>query len=390
MVQHEIKICEIRNLIIFGVSHRLCIVLRAFVYFPGYRKIHTVGTCAGAHGQCHMQLYDKLPFGFPGKTDGKVGIVLFCTCALYPLYEQCRTDCICSNTRHSALYCKNIYGADAFSYKLYYPEKNYFPTQVLISIKVGIIFFPYKIQQEKEEPTMTEMRYALIPAYQPDQRLIEITEQLTEKGFQVVVVDDGSGEEYADVFQELLPFADVVTHPTNCGKGAALKTGLAAIEEKGGAEYVVVTLDADGQHSIDDVIKVTEAAEKNKDALILGTRGFDTNVPVKSRLGNDITRCVFSFVTGVKVQDTQTGLRAFSNQDVAFMQQIEGDRYEYEINVLLEYAKRNRTICEVPITTIYLDDNKSSHFHAVRDSFLIYMEILKHIDIRAERRGAGW
>ena len=72
-------------------------------------------------------------------------------------------------------------------------------------------------------------------------------------------------------------------------------------------------------------------------------------------------------MTGVKVQDTQTGLRAFSNQDVAFMQQIEGERYEYEINVLLEYAKRNRRICEVPITTIYLDDNKSSHFHAVRD-----------------------
>lgn len=109
---------------------------------------------------------------------------------------------------------------------------------------------------------MTEMRYALIPAYQPDRRLIEITEQLTEKGFQVVVVDDGSGQEYADVFQEILPFADDVTHPTNCGKGAALKTGLAAIEEKGGAEYVVVTLDADGQHSIDDVIKVTGAAEK--------------------------------------------------------------------------------------------------------------------------------
>lgn len=146
MVQHEIKICEIRNLIIFGVSHRLCIVLCAVIYFPGYRKFHTAGKCAGEYGQCHMQLYDELPFGFPGKADGKVGIVLFCTCALYPLYEQCRTACICSNTGHSTLYCKNIYGADAFSYKLYYPEKNYFPTQVLISIKVGIIFFPYKIQ----------------------------------------------------------------------------------------------------------------------------------------------------------------------------------------------------------------------------------------------------
>lgn len=237
---------------------------------------------------------------------------------------------------------------------------------------------------------MDEIRYALIPAYQPDQRLIKITEQLAANGFQVVVVDDGSGAEYAGLFLELLPFADVVTHKENRGKGAALKTGLAAIAEKESAEYVVVTLDADGQHSIDDVISVTEAAEKNKNALILGTRGFDTNVPIKSRLGNDITRCVFSFVTGVKVHDTQTGLRAFSNQDVAFMQQIDGERYEYEINVLLEYAKYNRKICEVPIATIYLDDNKSSHFHAVRDSVLIYMEILKHMDIRAERRGAGW
>ena len=233
-------------------------------------------------------------------------------------------------------------------------------------------------------------RYALIPAYQPDKRLIRITEQLAANGFQVVVVDDGSGAEYADLFLELLPFADVVTHQVNRGKGAALKTGLAAIAEKGSAEYVVVTLDADGQHSIDDVIRVTEAAEKNKNALILGTRGFDTNVPIKSRLGNDITRCVFSFVTGVKVHDTQTGLRAFSDQDVAFMQKIDGERYEYEINVLLEYAKHNRKMCEVPIATIYLDDNKSSHFHAVRDSVLIYMEILKHMDIRAERRGAGW
>ena len=237
---------------------------------------------------------------------------------------------------------------------------------------------------------MAEIRYALIPAYKPDKRLTAITQQLVAAGFQVVVVDDGSGAHYADLFGEMLPCTDILTHETNRGKGAALKTGLNAIAKKGGTDYVVVTLDADGQHSIEDVIKVTEIAAQNRDALILGTRGFDTHVPVKSRLGNDITRCVFSFVTGVKVQDTQTGLRAFSNSDVEFLRQIEGDRYEYEINVLLEYAKHRKKICEVPIRTIYLDDNKSSHFHAVRDSFLIYMEILKHMDIRMERRGAGW
>lgn len=237
---------------------------------------------------------------------------------------------------------------------------------------------------------MSKMRYALIPAYQPDERLIGITKQLAENGFQVVIVDDGSGAGYEDIFFEVLSYADIYIHEKNRGKGAALKTGLEAIAAKAGKDYVIVTLDADGQHAIEDVMKVTEAAEADPDALVLGTRGFDTNVPVKSRLGNNITRCVFSFVTGVKVQDTQTGLRAFSDKYVAKMRKIEGERYEYEINVLLEFAKQNTRICEVPIRTIYLDENKSSHFHAVRDSFLIYAEILKHMDIRMERRGAGW
>lgn len=237
---------------------------------------------------------------------------------------------------------------------------------------------------------MSKMRYALIPAYQPDERLIEITKKLVANSFHVVIVDDGSGDEYADIFFEMLSYADIFIHEHNRGKGAALKTGLEAIAAKEDEDYVVVTLDADGQHAIEDVVKVTEAAEDNPDALVLGARGFDTNVPMKSRLGNDITRCVFNFVTGVKVQDTQTGLRAFSDKYVAKMRQIEGERYEYEINVLLECAKQNTRICEVPIRTIYLDENKSSHFHAVKDSFLIYAEILKHMDIRMERRGAGW
>ncbi len=241
---------------------------------------------------------------------------------------------------------------------------------------------------------MADMRFALIPAYKPDRKLINLAQELVRYGFNVVIVDDGSGKEYADIFCEMLPCADVIRHEVNRGKGAALKTGFEFIAESAGRGqidgYVVVTLDADGQHSIPDAVQVTEAAEENRDALILGTRGFDTQVPVKSRLGNDITRGVFSFVTGVKIHDTQTGLRAFSDKQIDLMKNIEGDRYEYEINVLLEYAKRNIKISEVPIKTIYLENNKSSHFHAVRDSFLIYMEILKHINIRMERRGAGW
>lgn len=89
------------------------------------------------------------------------------------------------------------------------------------------------------------------------------------------------------------------------GKGAALRTGLDYIAQKNSGladtnGYVVVTLDADGQHYMNDVLRVTEKSEENRDALVLGARGFDNDVPIKSRLGNDITRHVFFFVTGGK------------------------------------------------------------------------------------------
>lgn len=237
---------------------------------------------------------------------------------------------------------------------------------------------------------MAEKRYALIPAYKPDKKLIKITVQLIENGYSVVVVDDGSGPEYADIFYEILPYVELLIHEVNKGKGAAIKTGLEFIAEDGKENYTVVTLDADGQHSIEDVIRVTEVAEKEINSLILGVRGFDKNVPIRSRLGNVITRCIFLFVTGIRIQDTQTGLRAFSDKQVEFMRSIAGERYEYEINVLLEYTKGGMLICQIPIETIYLDNNNSSHFHVIRDSVLIYAQILKHMDVRMERRGAGW
>lgn len=237
---------------------------------------------------------------------------------------------------------------------------------------------------------MAEKRYALIPAYQPDEKLYRITEELFENGFEIVVVDDGSGVCYEEIFRKIAPIAKILTHERNQGKGAALKTGIAYIAKKEQSPYVIVTLDADGQHSITDAIAVCKEAEQRRNSLILGSRAFDGKVPWKSKAGNTITKWIFSFVAGVKISDTQTGLRAFSDVQAEKMEEIPGERYEYEIDVLLEYAKEGREIEEVPIRTIYLDDNKSSHFHAFRDSALIYSEILKHMDIRMERRGAGW
>ena len=234
---------------------------------------------------------------------------------------------------------------------------------------------------------------ALIPAYEPNEKIKKLAYELTEKGFDIVVVDDGSGPDYAELFEELSQNATVLTHTANRGKGAALKTGLSYInkymaytesvltpagaETVSGRDAVIVTVDADGQHLPDDVLRVAEISAQRRDALVLGSRALSEDIPVRSRFGNTITRHVYSAATGVHVHDTQTGLRAFHRSLIPRLLQIEGDRYEYEINMLMQLAAEGVPIIEERIETVYEDNNSGSHFRTVRDSFRVYKEILK-------------
>ena len=217
----------------------------------------------------------------------------------------------------------------------------------------------------------------VIPAYEPDQKLIKLIDEIREKTpYSVVVVDDGSSPKAQPVFDALEGKATVIHHDGNKGKGAAIKTALAYIQEHRPGGEGVVTADADGQHLVKDIIRVCEDWKEHPEALVLGSRRFTGKVPFKSRAGNAITRFVFHVSTGVKVFDTQTGLRAFSVKRIPMMLEMRGDRYEYEINVLL-YSTRHRVpIREVTIDTVYIEDNASSHFHAVRDAWRIYKMIL--------------
>lgn len=219
---------------------------------------------------------------------------------------------------------------------------------------------------------------ALIPAYKPSAPVLTpILKQLKEAQFDVVVVDDGGGEEFAGAFAEFKEYATVLTHEVNRGKGAALKTGLTYIQEQFGENSVIVTIDADGQHTVDDSIKVCELAEQEPGALIIGSRDLGKDIPLRSWFGNTVTRLVFFCSTGVKVYDTQSGLRAFSAKLLPNMLAVSGDRYEYEMNVLLEFARGRIPIRETTIKTIYEENNASSHFDTIRDSYRIYKEILK-------------
>ncbi len=217
----------------------------------------------------------------------------------------------------------------------------------------------------------------IIPAYQPDEKMVRLVEELRRKtDFRILIVDDGSDSERQGFFSAVEDGATVLHHEVNRGKGAAIKTALAYVLEHHPEEEGVVTIDADGQHLVKDIIRVVDDWRGHRDDLVIGSRRFTGKVPFKSRAGNAITRFVFHVSTGVKVYDTQTGLRAFSMESVPSMLEIRGDRYEYEINVLLYATKKKMHIREVTIDTVYIEDNASSHFHPVRDAWRIYKTIL--------------
>lgn len=223
------------------------------------------------------------------------------------------------------------------------------------------------------------MKYkiVLIPAYKPVSNFIDLIKNLSNTDFDIVIVDDGSGPEYKNIFDAIEKYAKVISYEENRGKGHALKTGLRYIADTY-SEYIVVTMDADGQHTIPDAIKVATSCLENCESLIVGKRKRTKKTPLRSRVGNAITRFVYKVATGIDVYDTQSGLRAFSEKIADRLVQVEGNRYEYEMNVLLECARQKIKIKEVEITTIYIDNNSNSHFKTIRDSLLIYKKLLKY------------
>ena len=180
----------------------------------------------------------------------------------------------------------------------------------------------------------------IIPAYEPEEKLIPLTQQLIAKSLEVIVVDDGSGENYPPIFT-MLTGATVLTHPENKGKGEALKTAYRYIRETHAHEEVaIVTADSDGQHSPEDIVRIANRAALEQDSLVLGVRNFDaSHVPLRSRLGNKITLKIFELTSGTKLSDTQTGLRGFSSSHLDKMLEISGSRFEYEMNMLMVWAK---------------------------------------------------
>ncbi len=219
----------------------------------------------------------------------------------------------------------------------------------------------------------------LIPAYCPDEKLINLIDKLNERKIKSIVVDDGSGTDYKKIFDEVKARGiHTISYETNKGKGHALKTGIRYIQENFDVKGIV-TADADGQHTPDDITKVIEAMKANDDTFVIGARAFKGNVPFRSRFGNGLTKWIFRLATHLDITDTQTGLRGLPAKYFKELVEIDGSRYEYEMNMLLAIKTLNAKYMEIPIETVYLEGNKSSHFHVIRDSFFIYKRIFKFV-----------
>ena len=223
----------------------------------------------------------------------------------------------------------------------------------------------------------------IIPSLNPDEKFTEVVSGMVEAGFgRIYVVDDGSAPEYHRLFESAaaMPGVTLLRHEVNRGKGRALKTALARYLEDGDDEFCgVVTVDGDGQHSPEDAQTVADALlEGDADALVLGARDFSgSDVPARSAFGNKLTRQIFRLLFGLNISDTQTGLRAIPNAFAWELLKVEGERYEFETNMLLQASKLGIAVREVPIRTIYLDDNSASHFRPFQDSLRIYGLMLR-------------
>ena len=218
----------------------------------------------------------------------------------------------------------------------------------------------------------------IIPAFKPDDRLLRLIRDLRAADFRIIVVDDGSGAEYAAIFRQAEDNGcRVVHHLGNSGKGAALKTGIREAIRRYGSGNAYITADADGQHLPEDILKVAEGMERRPDALVLGTRDFSAeNVPLRSRFGNRITSAYFRLTNGTSCPDTQTGLRGIPAGLENLALSEEGKHYDYEMNFLSD-AIRTVPLCYVPIQVVYHDGNHTSHFRPILDSVLVYGRFLR-------------
>jgi glycosyltransferase involved in cell wall biosynthesis len=223
----------------------------------------------------------------------------------------------------------------------------------------------------------------IIPSLNPDEKLELVVSSLIDTGFKdIIILDDGSDESHKLPFENLKKYNEctVLKHDQNMGKGRALKDAFTYVLENRTDIVGVITVDGDNQHQAKDIKNCAIKLLEQVDKVILGVRDFSgKEIPFKSKFGNKLTSFIFKFACGINITDTQTGLRAIPFGYLSEFIEVKGERFEYETNMLLLIKALRIDIVEVKIQTVYINENETTHFHPIRDSFKIYKIILHFI-----------
>jgi glycosyltransferase involved in cell wall biosynthesis len=221
----------------------------------------------------------------------------------------------------------------------------------------------------------------LIPSYNPDQNLVDLINDISKYSWKnIIIVDDGSNTETKYLFDEIKENFEVtvLSHKKNFGKGAALKTGFDYLKSNELNSIGVITVDADGQHLVKDIVEIANSAENEKNGVIFGVRRFDDETPFASIVGNRIISYLLNVMNGIDQEDTQTGLRFIPTNVLKDLLLLPGQRYEYELECLITIRKLGLSIKQVPIETVYIDKNQGSHFRGLIDSSRVLLIFFRY------------
>ncbi len=219
----------------------------------------------------------------------------------------------------------------------------------------------------------------VLPSLNPDEKMTALLDTLCKEFSDIIIVNDGSDDEHLTPFEIAKEKYNchVLVHEVNKGKGRALKTAFEYVAKHRPESKGVITIDGDGQHLTKDIKACAQLLIQKQNTIVLGARDFNApHIPFRSRFGNKFTAVTFGLLCGMKISDTQTGLRAIPKEYLDEIASVEGERFEYETNMLLHINKVKLPFTEVKISTVYLEDNESSHFNPIKDSIKIYKAIL--------------
>lgn len=213
----------------------------------------------------------------------------------------------------------------------------------------------------------------IIPSYNPSSQLLKVIDDLIKNNYtNIIVINDGSHSN--NIFKQISINVIIINHPSNLGKGSALKSGFQYCLKYLPRIIGAITVDDDGQHKINDINKLYSNIDAT--SLILGTRNFNKkNIPLRSKFGNWSISHIISFYANFDIQDTQTGLRFIPYEYFSIFFEISGSKFEYETNMLIYSIKHKIPIKQINIETIYFKNNCMSRFKPFIDSIKILFSI---------------